>query len=194
MLRAGDLEARGLPTNAGEAKQVLKSIWHHQDFYLDAERGDLFEETDVAPDPQHASLRCRWRALLLCRPVDVYHSEFHVKPTEPDQLRSSTHNHDLVGHSGGDSKSSNALQRARTTAKSQRECTEWLEAIMRASPDVRARSNLDLWAEAQQRWLGTLTHRAFFSARQKAMDNTRAFAWGAAGAPKKSQPRNHRGK
>ena len=195
MLQTGELEARGLPANPGDAQEVLKSIWLHQGFYLDAQGGDLFEETDVAPDPQHRYLRCRWKALLLCRPSGADHGlTFHVKPTGPDQLRSEAIAHDPQRPDVGVAKAGKAVQRLETTAKSQRECTEWLEQMMRASPDVRTRTNAELWAEAQRKWPRTLAHRAFLSTRQKALENTGAAAWGIPGPLPRSLHGNHRGK
>lgn len=172
----------------GHLVPLAPTLWSREELFVERGTGDIYDAR--YPKPVR-----KWMGIMLCAPQTAIGSAaFHVKPIEPDQLRSRAHTHDRDGDAGKVGKPGKAVQRVVTTAKSQRECTEWLKDIMRLSPDVRTRSNEELWADAQQRWAETLAKRAFLDARRSAIKATEAFAWSAAGAPRKSQRGNRRGK
>ena len=70
------------------------------------------------------------------------------------------------------------------TAAAESACREWLQGIMRPSPNVRTRSSDDLLKEAQKKY-PRLSKRGYDRARIAAAEAACAPAWVTGGAPKK---------
>jgi hypothetical protein len=152
----------------------LSSIWSHRSYHFDANSGDLLQINDNAIDLSTVLVK-RWRAILLKRPP-----VFHEKPLAYDSVRAPTLEPQRVLKP-----SAKAITRIETTTTSQKVCREWLMAIMRASPKIRTKTVSELWIEAQEKWPGTLSERAFLAVRTEAIALIPAPNWAAAGAPKK---------
>jgi hypothetical protein len=72
--------------------------------------------------------------------------------------------------------------------KNEGDCKAFLIARFRASPTRRLQSNDELWAEAKAKF-PHLSRNQFTRAKATAIAEAQAFAWGKAGAPKKSNRR-----
>lgn len=81
---------------------------------------------------------------------------------------------------------SKASSRVETTGVAKHECTEWLVGLMLESPDIRPQPKSYWWKLAQSKWENRLSRRGFDAAWAEAINRTKAAAWGAAGAPRKS--------
>jgi hypothetical protein len=83
-----------------------------------------------------------------------------------------------------------AVQKARERVESStaaiNECTRWLVDVMNASPGERQGTKDSWWARAANRWPKTLSRRGFDKAWADAVRQSKASAWAAAGAPRKS--------
>jgi hypothetical protein len=115
---------------------------------------------------------------------EPFESLVQLVSREADLARPNTVTYDPPGVAAVPTRATAQIQ---TKAKSKGECVAWLCEVMRASPTERTHSKAALWKLAQQKWPGTLAGRAFLDAREQAIQETRAFAWGAAGAPGKSK-------
>jgi hypothetical protein len=194
ILRRGELEGLGLPTTAGHSDVILRSIWSHEEFHLGTSTGDVLQDNPESTG-RHDRLTRRWIGVVLQRSnfADLRKrplgTMFHGKPPTHDELLSTT----TSVSQAAPIKWPKGVARGETKATSRKACQAWLEGIMAESPDQRTLSNKELWAQAQKRWSGTLSERQFMAARSAAIHSTKAFAWGAGGAPKKPQHPNHRG-
>ena len=79
-----------------------------------------------------------------------------------------------------------------TKITAQRACKAWLIDQMRANPNARQGSKDDWWDEAQSKWPHSISRRAFDAVWAEAVRETGAFAWSAAGAPRKSSQQSPR--
>lgn len=155
----------------GALIEISRAIWCNGDYCANPRTGDIFE---MGP-AQHVRV---WSAVTL-KPGEM----FHVGPTTFDQPPSTT--------TASDNRSPQATSsRIVTTNIAIRECTAWIEQIIRASPNQRTESRASLWQEAQHRWPKTLSERSFLGARAEAIKRTENAVWNTGGAPRK----NRRGK
>jgi hypothetical protein len=193
ILRRGELEGRGLPTTAGHSDVILRSIWSHEDFHFGANAGDVLQD-NPEPTGRHDRLIRRWIGVVLQRSnssdqrIHPLGKMFHGKPPVHDELLSTT-----SVLQAAPIQRSKAVARVETKVASRMACEAWLKGIMAGSQDQRTFTIEELWAQAQKKWPGTLSERQFLAARGEAIRATRAFAWGAGGAPKKARRPNHRG-
>jgi hypothetical protein len=171
-LRKNELHAVGDPARSRGPEQILPSLWSHRSYYIDMQNGDLVQLTSADPV---WPFTVRWRAVMLKRP-------FHVKPTIPHALRSST-----VEQLSAVVMPRKAVPRVKTSINARNECRDWLMEIMLASSNKRTENKRDLWEVARKKWPGKLSKRSFDDARTEAIRVTKAYVWSAAGAPKKSQ-------
>ena len=65
-LRDGSLALEGLPVRPGDPVRVPRSVWSHNDFSIDIETGDLFEENDRSEHEWDHRIK-HWSALMICR-------------------------------------------------------------------------------------------------------------------------------
>jgi hypothetical protein len=66
VFRRGELEGHGLPVAEGQPDRVLRSIWSHRDFHLDARNGDILQVNREAES--HSDwLSKRWIGVVLQR-------------------------------------------------------------------------------------------------------------------------------
>jgi hypothetical protein len=105
---------------------------------------------------------------------------FHVEPTAPDGLRSTT------AEPQGPKQRSKGIARVETKMATRNACREMLTQIIAASPDVRTHLKYELLTMARQKW-PDLSKRAFEQARLDAIRAVpNASAWSNSGAPPKS--------
>lgn len=186
ILRRGELEGRGLPTTAGHSDVILHSIWSHEEFHLGASTGDVLQDNPESTG-RHDRLTRRWIGVVLPNLPDprmqLLGATFHGKPLLHDEPLPATPAPQAAPQSKG------AL-RVETRVTSRNACEAWLKEVMAGSKDQRLSNRNELWAQAQKRWPGTLSHRQFLKARDEAIHATGALAWAAGGAPKKPQRRN----
>jgi hypothetical protein len=142
-------------------------------------------------EPENGELTARWTALTLWAPEAtqaryqefVQTTPFHVKPIAHDDLLSNA----MVTKQGADTgrpNPSKAVQAVLSKEESKRDCRRWLEQAMRQSPNRRPYPKGHWRQEARTRW--GISWRVFDEVWDDAIASTRAFAWAAAGAPKKS--------
>jgi hypothetical protein len=67
------------------------------------------------------------------------------------------------------------------------ECVAWLVDMMKANPNVGKFSKEELWIQAEAKWFGKVSRRAFEAARTLAINETGASAWKKPGAKPKSR-------
>jgi hypothetical protein len=79
-----------------------------------------------------------------------------------------------------------ARARVETNIAALHECTQWLAGAMNTSPGERQGAKKIWWRRAQIKWPKTLSRRGFDRAWADAVSQTKASAWAAAGAPRKS--------
>jgi hypothetical protein len=192
ILRRAELEGRGLLATTGQTELILRSIWSHEDFHLDASTGDILQDNQESTGRYDRLIR-RWIGVVLQRSslenVRVYDHGvmFHGKPFPHDGLLSATPTPQEAAI-----KQSRAVGRIETKLGARKACESWLIKMMEGSKDKRLYSIEALWVEAQSKWPGILSERQFLAARSEAIQLTNAFAWGAAGAPRKSPHSNRR--
>ncbi|MGA7807536.1 hypothetical protein [Bradyrhizobium sp.] len=185
ILRRGELEGRGLPVTAGHSEVILRSIWSHEDFHFGANTGDVLQDNPESTG-RHDRLIRRWIGVVLQRSnssdqrIHPLGKVFHGKPPVHDELLSTT-----SVLQAAPVQRSKAVARVETKVASRMACEAWLKGIMAESQNRRTFTAEELWARAQKKWRGTLSERQFLAARGEAIRATRAFAWGAGGAPKK---------
>ena len=172
LLQRGEVVGFGHVTG-GALIEISRSIWSHSDYCANPRTGDIFE---MGPE-QHVRV---WSAVTL-KPGEM----FHVGPTTFDQppLTTTAPNNRAASQPATPS-------RIVTTNIAYRDCTDWIEQIIRASPNQRTESRASLWQKAQQRWPKTLSERSFLAAREEAIRRTGCTTWKSGGAPRK----NRRGK
>jgi hypothetical protein len=193
ILRRGDLEGLGLPFVQGHPNLIPRSIWSHEEFWLRTDTGDVLQDNRESTS-RFDRLSKRWSGVVLQSRVTadrhVKTSEvFHGKPLPRDGLPRPTSE-----PQENRSRPSRAISRVETKMNSRKACEAWLKEVMERSPADRVWSRSELWEQAQKKWPGTLTFRQFLAARSDAISATKAFAWGAGGAPRKPQHRNRRTK
>jgi hypothetical protein len=189
VLRRGELECRGLAAEPGDPDIVPRSIWSHRNFYLDAGSGDVLQDHRESVARYHILTR-RWFGVVLHKPdsnAQAFAAMFHGKPSLHDGLLSATPTPQEAAI-----KQSRAVGRVETKLGARKACESWLIKMMEGSKDKRLYSIEELWLEAQSKWPGILSERQFLAARSDAIRVTNAFAWGAAGAPRKSPHSNRR--
>jgi len=192
ILRRGDLEGRGLSSTTGHSDVILRSIWSREEFHLSADTGDVVRDNPESTG-RHDRLIRRWIGVVLQRSnlvnLRMHHqgAMFHGKPLTHDELLS-----DTPTPQAAPIQKSKAVARVESKISSRKACEAWLIDIMAKSKDKRIHNRSELWAQAHEKWPDSLSERQFLAARAEAVRVTEAFAWGASGAPKKSQHPNRR--
>jgi hypothetical protein len=69
LLRRGDVVAMGLPQARRFPREIPRSIWSHERFYVNVTTGDLSEMNPQSRDLPHDMLLTQWTALMLERRV-----------------------------------------------------------------------------------------------------------------------------
>ena len=64
LLRRGDLQGRGILASDGSEQPIIRSIWSHADFYLDATTGNILQENPKAVDRFDSYIQ-RWIGVVL---------------------------------------------------------------------------------------------------------------------------------
>ena len=169
ILIGGKIIARGTFSATGVVGVIDPLQWERAGLWIDVRNGDLLEEENNKPT-------LRWSGLALMAPPSL-----HVKPAVSDGLLPST-----TEPHASTKKSIVRVERDQATVKA---CIDWLVQIMRASKNERTHSKRSLWNEAQEKWRNSLSHRSFLGAWTEAIRISGAIAWGAAGAPRKSNRR-----
>ena len=162
---------------------IPRSIWSHEEFSFDSSTGDILQDNPESTGRYDRLIR-RWIGVVLKKPdpsTQRFSQMFHGKPIAHDGLLP------VALEQQTPPPPSKAIARLQTKVTSLKACEAWLKEIMAGSPNQRISSKKDLWAEAQQKWPDTLSHRQFLAAREAAIRATRAVAWEAGGAPKKPQ-------
>ena len=85
-LRAGEVEAEGVPVARGGSGTILRSVWSHPDFHFDAKTGDVYQTNDEFDVHTNDRLLKRWMAVMLRKP-DASGSGFHVQHTPTHEVR-----------------------------------------------------------------------------------------------------------
>jgi hypothetical protein len=197
---AGDDVTVGIPPTGGSAARILRSLWQRPGMYLDLEKGDLYDskprersfwernaeqssEGTIASYQRRSELHIRspeplLKSILIAPPLrsDV---GLHVKPQVPDPVPSTT-----VQAGAGRQK---AETRVITTVAAKSACRRWLVEEMKKSPAIRVRRKDDWWNDAKAKWPKLLARSAFDGCWAEAVQETKAWAWSWAGAPKKSK-------
>jgi len=64
MLRRGDLQGRGILASDGSGQPIIRSIWSHADFYVDATTGDILQEIPKLTEQSESFIQ-RWIGVVL---------------------------------------------------------------------------------------------------------------------------------
>jgi hypothetical protein len=178
VLRRGELECCGLAARQGDPDIVPRSIWSHPNFYLDAGNGDVLQDDQKSAVRYHILMK-RWFGVVLHKPdpkAHAFDAMFHGKPIARDELPLASSEPEKTPV-----RQSKAKANVDTKASSYNACVVWLRTDISKNPNKRI-SKAKLWAEAQQRWPRTLSHRMFLDARAEAIRSVAgASAWAAAG-------------
>lgn len=172
-LTKGELVARGTFSATGEVQYVEPLQWERPRMWIEIRGSDLVEE-------QGDKKVALWTGLTLFDSKQIavgmaaHTSAYHTKPAAYGEIRPTT---------ARATRKSTANALGRKTAR--KECTSWLEELMRASPNEKKEIKSALFKKTQEKWPG-ISERIFNSAWADAVDNTDAMAWTAPGAPKKS--------
>jgi hypothetical protein len=118
------------------------------------------------------------RFAALCRNAQAFAAMFHGKPTTYDILRSSTQAFQEL------TQPSKAIAHVQAKINSRNRCKNWIKEVIAKSPNHATHNKEQLWAEATQKWPGTLTRRQFLAARMDAIAEMQAVAWSAGGRRK----------
>jgi hypothetical protein len=198
MLRSGESVAEGLNRGSGTRETILASIWSHQEFSVDAVRGDLLETNELSEHSYDRYIKRYVAVAFQQRPARVAPNDLaanvserisspsipekmsHVKPKEPGQAPASTFPSQSIR--------TRPAARVKEQELTKAECLAWLEAPMRASPNKRTRAKAGLLQDARNRW-PRLSIREFERLRLLAIDRTGAEAWRHSGAPSKKAPK-----
>ena len=163
LLASGDIVAFGTYVLSGLEIPIGQLQWTRSDISIDLSRGDLCDGQDYRAVP-------KWTGLSLRLPDAQLTANQSQNPTA--------------------SKAANIPHKVReliqTKEKCRVDCLGWLVSMM-SDPKIGSRSKGNLWAEAQLKWPNKLSYRAFLKARDEAIANTNALAWGFPGRKKKSQ-------
>jgi hypothetical protein len=178
VLRLGSIEGRGVPGVQGYPLAIPRSIWSHEAFYLDARNGDILKDNPLSTAAYDRFVK-GWIGVVL-EPTDPsthkFGTMFHGKPIAYDEL--------LLASSEPQKtpvRRSKAQANVETKVSSYKACVDWLTTVISKNPNERI-SKAELWAEAQQQWPSTLSHRMFQEARTEAIRSIDgASAWAAAG-------------
>lgn len=185
ILREGAIEGVGFAPEAGHSERILRSIWTHEEFSLDAATGDVLQDNERSTSRYDRLLR-RWIGVVLQQPSlnmpRAYEGArmFHGKPLISVGLPSTT------SEPRESAQKSKSAARFEAKASSRKACEAWLVDVFTKSKDRRLYSRQELWKQAQSKWPGSLSMRQFLAARDEAIRSTGASVWGSPGAPKKS--------
>lgn len=183
ILRLGSIEGRGLPGIPGYPLAVPRSIWSHEDFFLDAHNGDILKDNPSSTERYDRFVK-GWIGVVLELADPSKHKFgklFHGKPIVYDELPPASPEPEKASV-----QQSKAQANVEIKASSYTACVAWLKTVISKSPNERL-SKAKLWAEAQRQWPDTLSRRKFEDARVEAIRSTcGASAWAAAGRPRKS--------
>jgi hypothetical protein len=162
VLETGAISATGTFVQTGIEVPIGRLQWGRGDLSIDVRSGDLCEGQEHRAVP-------KWTGLSLRLPE---------APQPANQVSSGSIRQiaDVTPKVG---------EQIQTKEKFFFACIGWLERMM-SNPEIAPRSRDDLWAEAQLKWPGKLSERAFIKARDIAIANKRASAWKAPGRRPKS--------
>ena len=184
VLQDGALVAEGALNGQGATVEISRAMWMRPGAVLDLVKGDYFDRyPDSGNDPEDR-VAPLYLSLILRRPKPALRDMLHVKPIGHVVLRPATTG--LSPSPGG-----KGIRGAADRQRIEGECREWLENLMRESPDQRTATNDQLFATARKRW--GISERSFSTARRLAIADAGAHAWGVAGATPKSLRGNRRG-
>jgi hypothetical protein len=193
LLSSAKLVVWGTHVSTGNFVSVDQFQWSRKGVSLDVQNSDVWDAQKQPPTLrwtglalQHGPMMCS-QAFPTHQGATEFESNlpnkqmvFHVKPREPDGIRSDTI--ESVKRA-----SRKGIARVESSIKDATECRDWLAGLMRNDPDNRI-SIETLWKDARARW-PKLSKNAFLKARSDAIQDTGAVAWASGGAPKKSPSR-----
>jgi hypothetical protein len=169
-LSEGRLVAEGVPKAGGRSVSIPRSIWQRDRTYIDLENGDLLETSPRAEDHTTALSRPIFTGLML------------LKPTAESQVAESSR---IVVHPAQTPATTATARGIVTKTTSRDACKRWLCDLMQASLDRRPKPKEAYWQEAQQKWPGKLSKRAFDRVWNNAVEATGADKWSEGGRPRK---------
>ncbi len=165
--------AEGDPTRPNGPQYILPGIWSHKAYFIDDRTGDVLEDAFDKVDEKTKHFgdhreyyEIRWRAVMLTPskyPGRRAQYEPGTRPVSQQPTR----------------------KRIPTKAVTVTRCAAWLESEMRESPSYRPKRKQEFLDEAQSKW-PDLSERRFDRLWESAIENTGAYAWSDAGAPKRS--------
>jgi uncharacterized protein YndB with AHSA1/START domain len=169
-LSKGRLISEGTPRGGGRSVIIPRSIWQRDRTYIDLENGDLLEINPRAEDETTMLSRPTFTGLMLLRPAAGSHVLESPKAAfHPERTPATT-----------------ATARGVVTKTTSRDaCKRWLCDLMQASLDRRPKPKEAYWQEAQQKWSGRLSKRAFDRVWNNAVEATGADKWSEGGRPRK---------
>jgi hypothetical protein len=159
-LASGDLIGVGTFATTGAEGLIGSGQWIREDLFVDVKNSALCE----ARDGQRLPL---WTGIRL---------------SLPNKLQSQAA---AAAEPAGVGKARKQIQ---TKDRSRRGCMEWLKLEM-SNPNVAPRTRVELWAEAQKKWPGTLAWRTFDECRRAVLTITteeQRYKWSRPG-PKRNR-------
>jgi hypothetical protein len=169
-LSEGRLIAEGLPRGGGRSVLIPRSIWQRDRTYIDLENGDLLEINPRAEDETTMLSRPTFTGLMLLKPA----ADSQVPESSRIDFRPARAPSTTAGS-----------RRVVTKTTSRDACKRWLCDLMRGSLDRRLKPKDDYWQDAQKKWPGTLSKRAFDRVWNNAVEATGADKWSKGGRPRK---------
>jgi hypothetical protein len=182
LVSSGKLVASGTHVATGNLVSIDRYQWKRRGLLLDVRNSDIWDAQIHPPILRWTGLALQAGPMMNAAVGIEQRSSFaatdpgfHVKPTEPDDVRPSTVE---------TPKSRKGIARVESSIK---DLTERLLELMRKNPEKRITIEA-LWKEVRARW-PNLSKNAFQKARADAIEQSGATAWAAGGAPKKSANR-----
>lgn len=193
LLSSGRLVAWGTHVSTGNFVSVDQFQWRRKGVRVDVQNSDVFDAQKHPPILRWTGLALQPGPMMSSQAFPIHQGAtklesnppnnepmtpvFHVKPREPDGIRSGAI--EPVKRA-----SRRGIARVEAKVKDATECEEWLYGMMRNDLDNRI-TIATLWKDAQARW-PKLSKNAFLKARSNAIQDSGAVAWASGGAPKKS--------
>jgi hypothetical protein len=163
LFAGGEIAVRGFGPDGREI-EASRTLWTNDRIYVDVENGALLRRVRHARDENDA-LSEIYAGLTL-------HKKSGAAATAVDGYKSEPVRKKLA-------------MKVATSEEARAACLSWLISEMFASPTERPKPKPVRRKEAQKRWKGKLSQRAFDSVWSEAVRTTGAVAWSAGGAPRK---------
>lgn len=162
LLARGDLIAVGTAVATGLETPIGRGQWARQDLLLDVKNSAICEIKDNSPTAAWTGV---WLMPSTLPPANIATPVLQSRLEEPSKAR----------------------KQIQTKQTSRRQCEAWLGALM-SDPQVKPRTNEQLWAEAKSKWPGSLSEREFARCRAAALgslNEEQRYLWGRPGPRRK---------